>query len=77
MTFLYDGTYNVEYEWIIRNILNVHVMDTYFIITEGNYGAIGADDSACHGYYIISLYSFAYTFQTDLNIDVQVISSGE
>ena len=49
----------------------------FFIITEGNYGAIGADDSAFLGYYIIRFNSFTYTLKADLNIDVQVISSGK
>ena len=53
MNLLYDITYDMEYKRVIRSRLNVHVMDTSFIITEGNYGSIGAEDSACHGYYII------------------------
>ena len=44
---------------------------------EGDYGAIDADDSSCHGYYIINLSSSPYTFQAELSIDVQDISSGE
>ena len=44
---------------------------------EGKYGAIDADDSSCHGYYIIKFYSPPYTLQADLRIDGQDISSGE
>ena len=44
---------------------------------EGKYGAIDEDDSSCHGYYIIKFSSSPYSLQTDLRIDVQVISSGE
>ena len=48
-------------------------MNMYLIITEGKYGAIYADDSSCHGYYIIKFSSSPYTFQADLSIDGQVI----
>ena len=41
------------------------------------YGAIGSDDSKFHGYYIIKYYSYPNTIQSDWNIDVQLISSGE
>ena len=47
------------------------------IILEEKYGAIDADDSSYHGYYIIKFYSSPYTLQVDLSIDGQVISSGE
>ena len=30
------------------------------LILEGNYVAIDADDSSCHGYYIIKFYSSPY-----------------
>ena len=49
----------------------------YFIIMEGKYGAIGADDYSCHGYYIIKISSHPHTLQADLSIDGQVISCGE
>ena len=52
-------------------------MNTYLIIIEGNYDAINSNDYICHGYYIIILSSSPYNLQTDLNIDVQVISSGQ
>ena len=51
-------------------------MKVSFIITEINVGAINADYSTCHGYYIIIFLSL-YTLQEDFNVDVQVISSGE
>ena len=44
---------------------------------EGKYGAIDTDDYSCHGYHIINFSSFTHTLQEDLNIDGQVISSGE
>ena len=47
------------------------------IIIEINYVAIDADNYTCHGYYIIIFSSSTYTLQCDLNVDVQVISSGE
>ena len=49
----------------------------YLIIIEVKYGAIDTDDSSCHGYCIIKFSSSPYTLQSDLNIDGQVISSGE
>ena len=48
-----DGTDNVKYECMNRNILDGNFMNVSLIITEGNYGDIYADYSACHGYYII------------------------
>ena len=47
------------------------------IINEGKYGNIDADDTKCHGYYIIKFYSSTYTLQPDLIIDDKVIFSGE
>ena len=44
------------------------------IITEGNYVAVDADDSTCHGYYIIKISSYTYTLQSDMSIDGQFIS---
>ena len=52
-------------------------MNMYLIIMKENFGAINADDSSCHGYYVINFSSSLYTFQADLIIDVTVISSGE
>ena len=52
-------------------------MNMSFIIMEGKYGAIDADYSSYHGYYIINFSSSPYNLQEDLNIDGQVISSGE
>ena len=49
----------------------------FVIIMEGKYGATDDDHSSCHGYYIIKISSSQYTFQADLSIDGQVISSGE
>ena len=52
-------------------------MNMYLIINAVNYGDIDDDDYACHDYYMIRLSSFAYSLQVYLNIEVQVISSGE
>ena len=52
-------------------------MNMYLILKEGYCGDIDADDSTCHDYHIIKLYSSPYTFQYDLSIDCQVISSCE
>ena len=41
------------------------------------HGSIDADDSTCHGYYIIKFYSYSYILQSNLSIYGQVISSGE
>ena len=57
-------------------IIEGNVMNVSFIITKGNYGAIDAENSSCHGYYIIRIFSSLYTLQLDLNINGQVISSG-
>ena len=43
----------------------------------GNYGAIDADDSTCHGYYVIKFSSYPYNLQVNFSIYGQVISSGE
>ena len=52
-------------------------MNMSLIIIEGTYGAIDADDSSCHGYYILGFSSFLYTLQVDLSIYGRVIYSGE
>ena len=50
---------------------------TFLIILKINYSAIDVDNNSCQGYYIIILSSSAYKIQEDLNIDGQVICSGE
>ena len=52
-------------------------MKMSLIITDGNYGAIDADDYTCHDYYIINFFSSPYILQSDLSINGQVISSSE
>ena len=49
MIFIYNGTENVEYEWINITILDGNVMNMYLVITEGNNGYIYDNDSECHG----------------------------
>ena len=52
-------------------------MNMSLIIMEGNHGDIDADDSTCHGYYIIKFSLCPYTLQAYLSIDGQVIFSSE
>ena len=66
----------MDYECNNLIILHGNVMNMYVIIIEGNYDAIDAVDSTCHGYYIIKFSSCSFTLQSDLNIDGQVMSSG-
>ena len=47
------------------------------VIIGEKYGDIDADDSSCHGYYIIKFSSYPYTLQAELFIDEKVIYSGE
>ena len=63
----------------MHNITILHgtVMHMFFVIIEGNCGAIDDYDYTCHSYYIIKISSSQYTLQADLNIYIQVISSGE
>ena len=77
MNFLYYGKENVEYEYINKKIIDGNVMNMSLITIEVNYGAIGADYSPCHGYYIINFSSSPYNLKSDLNIDGQVISYDE
>ena len=77
MIFFDDITDEEDYEHINQNIIGGNVLNMYLIIMEGNYGAIDADDSSCHGYYIINLSSYQDTLQSYLIIDGQVISYSE
>ena len=52
-------------------------MNMLLINMEGNYVYIYADDSTCHGSYIIKSSQSPYTLQADLIIGDQVISSAE
>ena len=76
MNFQDYGTDNVYYEFRNITLIEGNVMNIYLIITNGNYGTIDADNSSCHGYYIIRFSSSLNTLKSDLNIDGQVISSG-
>ena len=60
MNFLDDRIDEEEYERINPIILDANAMNMYYIIMEGNYGAIDADDSTFHGYYIIRCSSSSY-----------------
>ena len=77
MNFLDYGTDNVEYEFINRTILYGNFMRTSLIITKRNYDDIDADNYSCQCFYIIIFSSSPYALKSDLNIDGQVISSGE
>ena len=74
---LYYGTDEEYYEHIFLTIFDGNVMNMSFIFMEGNNGAIHADGSSRHDYYIIRISSFPYTLQSDLSIDGQVISYDE
>ena len=52
-------------------------MNMSLIVMERKYGTVDIDDSSCHGYYIINVSSFTYTFKSELSIYEQVISSGD
>ena len=65
------------YEHINRTIIYGNVINMYLIVMELKYGAIDTDDYSCRGYYIIKFSSSPYTFQADLIIYGQFISSGE
>ena len=56
------------YKNINQTILGSNVINMYLIIMEGNYGAIDADDSTCHIYYIMIFSPSPYTLQADLSI---------
>ena len=57
MNLVDDGTDEEYYKQINQIILGVNVMNMYWINLEGKYGAIGADNSSCHDYFIIKFYS--------------------
>ena len=76
MNFIDDGTDNVEYECINKNLLYGNDMNMYLIIIEVKYGAIDANNYTCHGYYIIKVPSSTYNLQSESIIDSEVIYSG-
>ena len=76
MNVIDDGIENVDHECINITILDGNFMNMSLIITEINYDDIDANDSACHGYYIIIFSPSPYTLQADLSIDGHVISFG-
>ena len=61
---------------ITKTLIDGKLIIVSLIIVDGNYGYIYANDSTCHGYYIVRFSSYQYTLQVDLSIDGQVISSG-
>ena len=74
MIFLNGGTYEKYYNHINLAIIDGNVINVSLINAEGKYGAIDADDSSCHGYYIIRFSSSSLIFKADLIIGGQVIS---
>ena len=52
-------------------------MNMSLIIMEEEYSAIDTDYYSCRGYYMIKVSSQTYTFQEDLSIGGQIISSGK
>ena len=77
MIFFDDGKDEEYYEQNNQSIIYGNMMNTSLIIMEGKYGAIDADNSSCHGKYIIKTSSSPYTLQSDLSIDDKVIYSCE
>ena len=61
MNFQDYGADNVYYEFMNITIIEGNVMKVSLIITKVNYRAIDADNSSCHGYYIIRFSSSLYT----------------
>ena len=49
MNFTNDRTYEVGHEQINRTIIDGNVNNIKLIISEGNFGAIDADDNSLHG----------------------------
>ena len=47
------------------------------LVQSGMYGAINTDDNKSNGFYVIQLFSEAYTLQNNPATDGQVISAGE
>ena len=62
MIFFNHGTDEEDYEHINWTIIDGNMMNMSLIIMEGKYGAIDADNSSCHGYYIIKFSSYLYNF---------------
>ena len=56
LTFIDDGTDEVDNKNMNRTILDGNVVNMSLIIIEGNDGAINADDSKCIVYYNIIFY---------------------
>ena len=77
MNFFDEGPDEVEYEQVNREILDINFTNIPLILSKGNLVDIDADDTSCHGYYIIQLYLSLYTLHEDLNKYGQVIYSGE
>ena len=77
MNFFDGGTDEVEYEQVNRLITNFNFTNMSLIIYKRNLGDIDADDTSCHGYYMIQFSLSPYTFHEDLNMYRQVIYSDE
>ena len=77
MNFLDDGIDDEEYEFINKTILFGNIMNMSLVISKFNYGAIDAAYTSCKDCYIIIFSSSPYRLQEDLNINWEVISSGD
>ena len=51
-----------------RTIIDDNVTNMSLIISKLDFGATNADDTSCHGYYIIIFSSSSYNLQEDFNI---------
>ena len=65
----FDEINNVVLDGISENMAS--------LVQSGMYGAINTDDNKANGFYVIQLFSEAYTLQNNTTIDGQVISDGE
>ena len=63
MNFIDDGTDNVDYEKTSRTILDGSVTNMSLVVSKGDFGDIDAEDTQCHGYYIIKFTSTSHTLQ--------------
>ena len=68
MNFIYDGKDDFEYEHINKTIIYCNLTDMPLVICKIKFGAIYADDTPYHSYYIIIFTLYPYILQEDFNI---------
>ena len=77
INFIDDGVGDIEYEHIHQTIINGSVSNMYLVISKGNFGAIYAKDSSCHGYCIIKSSLSLYTLKENVTVDGKFICYSE